>query len=109
MKFYQIKPKVFIAYDRAAMFCKENPELRITFDKNIRTRRDDVRLDYTDDGDLILDRDMWIMEIKVVNSYPLWLIDILNNNKLFKTSFSKYGTEYKRYLVDKLEKKEKKQ
>ncbi len=107
MKFYQVKPKVFLAYDRAAMFCKDNPELRITFDKNIRTRRDNVRLDLNDEGELILDRDMWIMEIKVVNSYPLWLLDILNSNNLFKTSFSKYGTEYKRFLADKLADKEK--
>ena len=46
------------------------------------------------------------MEIKVVNSYPLWLINILNENGLFRTSFSKYGTEYTNYIKKKMKKQE---
>lgn len=94
MNFYRPVPKVFLAYDRAALFCKDNPELRITFDSNIRARRDNLRLDADAKGESLVDKGMWIMEIKVINSYPLWLVDILNSNNLFKSSFSKYGTEY---------------
>lgn len=94
MNHYKPVPKVFLAYDRAALFCKDDPELRITFDTNIRARRDNLRLDSDDKGELIIDKDKWLMEIKVINAYPLWLVDILNSNGLFKTSFSKYGTEY---------------
>ncbi|MBD5136663.1 MAG: polyphosphate polymerase domain-containing protein [Lachnospiraceae bacterium] len=94
MNHYKPVPKVFLAYDRAALFCKDDPELRITFDTNIRTRRDNLRLDSDDKGEQLIDKDKWLMEIKVINAYPLWLVDILNSNGLFKTSFSKYGTEY---------------
>lgn len=94
MNYYRTVPKVFLAYDRAALFCKDNPELRITFDTNIRSRRDNLRLDASDDGEPLMDKDKWLMEIKVINAYPIWLVDILNSNGLFKTSFSKYGTEY---------------
>ncbi|MDE6233405.1 MAG: polyphosphate polymerase domain-containing protein [Lachnospiraceae bacterium] len=94
MNHYKPVPKVFLAYDRAALFCKDDPELRITFDTNIRTRRDNLRLDSNDKGELLIDKGKWLMEIKVINAYPLWLVDILNSNGLFKTSFSKYGTEY---------------
>ncbi len=106
MKHYKTVPKLFLAYDRAALFCKDNPELRITFDKNIRTRRENLRLDSDDTGEYLLDNDKWLMEIKVVNSYPLWLINILNENGLFRTSFSKYGTEYTNYIKKKMKKQE---
>lgn len=99
MNHYKPVPKVFLAYDRAALFCKDDPELRITFDTNIRTRRDNLRLDADDNGELLIDKDVWLMEIKVINAYPLWLVDILNSNGLFKTSFSKYGTEYLKHKV----------
>lgn len=98
MKFYKPVPKVFLAYDRAALFCKDNPELRITFDTNIRARREDLRLDSDDKGELLIDKDKWVMEIKVIDSYPLWLVEILSSNGLYKTSFSKYGTEYEKYI-----------
>ena len=41
MSYYQgLKPMMAISYDRIAMFGKEDPELRITFDRNIRYRTD---------------------------------------------------------------------
>lgn len=95
---YRPVPKVFIAYDRSALFCKDDPELRITFDTNIRARRENLRLDASTDGELLLEADKWLMEIKVKDAYPLWLVDILNKNGLFKTSFSKYGTEYVKHI-----------
>lgn len=98
MKFYKPVPRVFLAYDRAALFCKDNPELRITFDTNIRARREDLRLDSDDKGELLIDKDKWVMEVKVIDSYPLWLVEILSGNKLYKTSFSKYGTEYIKHI-----------
>ena len=38
MKLYKLHPKVYIAYDRRAYFGKEDPEFRVTFDKNIVSR-----------------------------------------------------------------------
>lgn len=98
MNFYKPVPKVYIAYDRSALFCKDDPELRITFDTNIRTRRDELRLDSKIYGDQLLEDGCWLMEIKVHGAYPLWLVEILNKCGVQKNSFSKYGTEYKNYL-----------
>lgn len=54
MKFYNPVAKLFLAYDRVAMFGKDDENLRITADRNIRTRRDDLRLEDGDYGDKLL-------------------------------------------------------
>ena len=35
------------------------------------------------------------MEVKTDGAIPGWLVDFLTANKLYKTSFSKYGTAYR--------------
>lgn len=87
-------PKVLIAYDRKAFLGINEPDLRVTFDTNIRARRDNVRLEAGDYGEMILPQGVWLMEIKSINSMPMWLVDILNVNNIRSNSFSKYGTEY---------------
>lgn len=99
LKVYQLEPKVYIAYDRQAYFSNGNHDLRITFDNNIRSRRTDLRLESGDYGDLLLDGDLWLMEIKSDKSIPVWLSTLLSDHKLYKSSFSKYGTEYKMQLA----------
>ena len=42
------------------------------------------------------------MEVKYSERMPLWLVNVLNENNINKTSFSKYGTEYLKYLDNKL-------
>lgn len=42
----------------------------------------------------ILPADESIMEIKCSGALPLWLVRILSENRIYKTSFSKYGTAY---------------
>jgi hypothetical protein len=96
LKSYDLTPKVYIAYDRKALF---NNDLRITFDTNIRTRRYDLALELGDHGDLLLDKDQWLMEIKVGRSYPLWLTKLLSELEIFPISFSKYGKEYIKQLT----------
>jgi hypothetical protein len=89
-----LAPKIFIAYDRMAMFAKDNPEFRLTFDKNIRTRRENVSLEYGDYGTQLLPEGYYLMEIKISDAVPLWLTSYLSEKKIFMTSFSKYGKEY---------------
>lgn len=92
------KPKVFIRYERTAFFAKNNPELRVSFDKNILSRRTDVNLMSGDYGaDLVTD-DRILMEIKCEGHIPLWLCHLLSEMKIYKTNFSKYGTEYKNFV-----------
>ncbi|MBE5926650.1 MAG: polyphosphate polymerase domain-containing protein [Lachnospiraceae bacterium] len=91
----ELEPAVYIAYDRKALFGIEEPNLRITFDKNIRTRRYDIELEKGDAGREISPEGKWLMEIKSHKAMPLWLSDILNMNNILPNSFSKYGTEYR--------------
>ena len=91
-----LKPKVFISYERIAMTDVSDPTLRITFDRNILTRRYDVDLKNGPGGDPLLYPDERVMEIKFIHAPPKWLCDILTEEKIFMSRFSKYGNEYSR-------------
>lgn len=93
---YHPIPKMYIAYDRIAMYGIEDPALRLTLDFNIRTRDYDLELGKGDHGDLLLPGGQVLMEIKVGGAYPLWLVRLLDELKIYPTSFSKYGTIYKK-------------
>ena len=95
MKRYELKPMVYIAYDRKAM-CKGN--LRITFDTNIRTRRYDLALELGDYGTSLLEDGMWLMEIKIDQAFPLWLSGILSEMEIYSKSYSKYGAEFINFI-----------
>lgn len=95
LKVYDLTPKLYLAYDRIAYFEKGNPDLRISFDTNIRSRRYDVRLEAGDYGELLLDGDVCLMEVKTSLAKPLWLVHMMTDLDIKRTSFSKYGTEFK--------------
>lgn len=95
---YDVMPKAYIAYDRKAYAGIEDKDLRITFDTNIRTRRYNLALEKGDYGRQLLESGKYLMEIKCSQAMPLWLTNLLSKHKIYKTSFSKYGTEYKQYL-----------
>ena len=94
-RYGSLEPKVMIAYDRLAYFEKGNPDLRVSFDTNIRSRRDDLRLENGNGGALLVPHGQWLMEIKTASAIPLWLTSLLAEEKIYKTSFSKYGHEFK--------------
>ena len=96
----ELKPALFLSYDRVAMFGKENKEFRITFDRNITTRRYDLGLHYGVYGDKLLAEDEWIMEVKIENAMPMWMTKILSEFQIYPVSFSKYGTEYTRFMME---------
>lgn len=98
LKIYNLKPKLYLAYDRIAFFEKGNSDLRISFDTNIRTRRYDLRLDMGDYGDRLLPDEVYLMEIKTSRAKPLWLTNMLAELEVKRRSFSKYGTEFKKYI-----------
>lgn len=92
----KLLPKVYLAYDRFAYSEKDCGEkgMRITFDYNVRARRTHLSLDEETYGTNLLEPGMCLMEIKVADSIPLWLNHFLTREKIFSTSFSKYGKEY---------------
>lgn len=98
MKFYNLEPKVFLAYDRNSWLAKENNNFRLTFDKNIRFRLNNLNLNNSS-GEKILDDNLYIMEIKTLDSIPLWFVKTLSDLKIYPTSFSKYGNVYINYIL----------
>ena len=99
MQMYRPQPKVFIAYDREAYAAADVGELRITFDTELRARSNDMDLRSGDHGVLLLDKNLYLMEIKIPGSVPLWLSRLLSENGIFPTSFSKYGAYYKQFVL----------
>lgn len=95
-----LSPKVFLAYDRCAMFGKENKDFRVTFDRNIIARRYDLGLHYGIYGDKLLEEDEWIMEIKIDKAMPMWMTKLLSEFRIYPASFSKYGTEYRKFVAN---------
>ncbi len=95
---YELRPMTYLAYDRIAMFCKGNRDLRITFDTNIRSRRCDLKLEAGDYGELLMDKGQWLMEVKAEKTVPVWLAKLLSELGMYRTSFSKYGNEYKKSI-----------
>lgn len=95
LEHYKIVPKVYISYERLGFFDRENKELRITFDNNIHTKRNNLVFDKDDYERNLLPERIYIMEIKSTMNFPLWLVKELSKLKIYPHSFSKYGEEYK--------------
>ena len=91
---YRLFPKVFISYKRTAYIGNNDPDLRITFDRDISSRYDDIRLESEKDSHKILPEKTYIMEIKIPDAMPLWLAHVLSDKSIFPHSFSKVGTTH---------------
>lgn len=98
---YELSPKIVICCDREAWVDRENPNLRFTFDKNIRYRLDELFLSAGSHGRLLLDEGSVLMEIKMPGSSPLWLSELLSRVDVFPAGFSKYGRCYEQQLMEK--------
>ncbi len=93
-------PSCLIIYDRVAYY-EPDGDLRLTIDYNPRYRLDNLNLNTSMEGISLLDKDSAILEIKVQNAFPLWLSKILDEGKIYKSSFSKYGEAYKQSIINK--------
>lgn len=89
-----LKPTVFLSYARQAWYCPDSPELRITFDDSLLCRQIALTLAQSPSGTPLLPDGMTLMEVKTSGGMPLWLTELLTKERIFKTSFSKYGTAY---------------
>lgn len=95
MAFYKgIRPAMAISYDRIAMAGIDDPELRITFDTNIRWRDYDLSLKKGNQGKEILLPGQHLMELKIAGAMSVELARILDELNIRQTSFSKYGRGY---------------
>ncbi len=92
MRFYPaLEPRVFLSYERDSWYAPESG-LRITFDDAIRFRTEDMTLDSDPWGTSLLRPDHLLMELKAPGAIPLWMVRLLTEMGLYRTSFSKYGT-----------------
>ena len=92
---------MLIACEREAWFDGAHPDLRLTFDRNIRYRENELRLDRGSAGIGLLPEDTVLLEIKTAGAMPLWLADALDAEGILPGSFSKYGAAYLRTLEEK--------
>ena len=94
-----LKPAVFLSYEREAFFEKSGGDFRVTFDDNILARQNDLSLCSDVFGRTVLPEGKIMMEIKCSGAIPLWMVEILSREKIYKTSFSKYGTAYRDHII----------
>ena len=102
IRFYgRPKAAMLIACEREAWFDEAHPDLRLTFDRNIRFRENELRLDRGSAGSSLLPKNTVLLEIKTAGAMPLWLADALDAEGILPGSFSKYGEAYLRSLEKK--------
>lgn len=94
MRRMSLEPRIVINYDREAFFGNDDREFRLTFDGNIRFRRNNFDLRSGCGGELFVEAPYRIMEVKSAGAVPLWLVKLLSENRIYQGSFSKYATIY---------------
>lgn len=93
-----LRPAVFLQYEREAYYDRFGSDFRITFDENIRCRWLSPAPSRQDQ--LVLPQDTVLMELKLSQSIPLWMVRILSQLHIQKTTFSKYGKAYTDRCMD---------
>lgn len=91
-RLYNLRPEMVVSYDRHALHGVYDPELRVTFDLNLRCRNDDLYVENGPQGENFIDPNLVVLEVKVNDSVPLWLTRILQDLHCEQRSASKYCT-----------------
>ena len=84
----------------SAFFGKDDPEFRLTFDRDLTERRFDLSLSKGNYGNKIIAADQRLMEIKVPGSIPMWMSNALSELGIRRHSFSKYGRAYQSFVQE---------
>ena len=93
LSFYKgIGPAMYISYERDSFASPTDSVLRITLDRQIIWRENDLDLAKGIYGEEILPPNTVLMEIKVPGVFPIWLVRILDDLNIKPISYSKYGT-----------------
>lgn len=94
-----VKPMYFLGYERIAMVGKNDKSFRITLDRNILARRENLLLTEGCFGRSLIPPDKWLMEVKFSGAIPIDFAKLLSELEIYSRSFSKIGTEYKTYFL----------
>ena len=95
--------KAMLCCDRLALYGKDDPAFRVTFDFKIRWRDCNLQLSRGSHGDPLIAPGICLMEVKTDGAIPLWLSRYLSQNNIYPASFSKYGRCYNENLMKKTE------
>ncbi len=94
-RFYAgLRPAMYLCYDRTAYYGRFDPGLRVTFDRNILWREQELSLTMPCYGQPLLLPEQSLMEIKAEAALPLWLAELLSEQHIYQVSYSKYGKAY---------------
>lgn len=122
-------PAAHISCDREAWFAKDDPDFRMTFDRDIRYKEYE-RMEFAGmrtagqdaqnawqavpdssiwpagyylpagEGKAILPENTVLLEVKTALGFPKWLLAFLDEEKIYKQRFSKYGIGYTHSLLE---------
>lgn len=105
LRYYgSLTPAVFLSYEREAFYSKDQSDFRVTFDDTILCRQKELSLGSEAYGLPVLPEGTALMEIKCSGGIPMWMAHILSQERLYKTSFSKYGTAYRTIIYPQMKK-----
>ena len=90
----ELVPACMILYDRTAYY-EPDGDLRLTIDRTPRYRTDGLSFDQAPIGLPLLAPGETILEVKVQDTIPLWLVRILSEGGIKHGSISKYGEAYR--------------
>ena len=97
---YRPKPMVCLTYRRTAMTDRDDPEFRVTFDRELRYRlRDPEHPDGDGMQPIMEDDSMILMEIKALGAIPRWLTDEMSRLRIYQAPFSKIGACYTLHIA----------
>lgn len=94
--FYQmfsknLRPVVLIAYEREAYHSKYDESVRITFDKNVRSKAYPALCELFEETKLSpVIPGQFILEVKFNDHFPVWLKPVIGKFSLMRQSASKY-------------------
>lgn len=96
VKTKKLVPTVYIGYMRNAYFDRDDPELRLTVDRDIVTRYDDLLLESGRYGEPLLPDGKLLMEVKFSGATPLRIARLLSEFGLSYMTYSKVGRDFLR-------------
>lgn len=99
-RYQGIRPMMNVNYEREAFFTDDS-DFRVTLDYSVRAGIDDVGLRSRDTDFNVLPEGYTLMELKTMGGIPLWMTRVLSENRIYRTSFSKYGNAYRLMVLGK--------
>lgn len=94
-----LRPAAVVCCERQAFFSAENRGLRFTFDRRLTAGLWQETHTPNRAGRPLLPPGAVLLELKTAESLPLWLCRTLSALEIYPTSFSKYGTLYRNYIL----------